>query len=377
MTALVALLAGCGGPGDEVTIDKTRLAAGPSKPALPGADLRSRLRMQSGERPAAAAPQGDPSNLFAYEVPEGWEELPPTQFRIVNLRSTKDPLAEITLSFLGGDGGGLDANLNRWRAQVGLEAATPAEVASYPKISMFGGDATYVEFEGSYQGMGGPKIEDGALYGAVLSRGGGTMFLKMTGPRETVSKERESFKGFVQSIALTPEAMNRARGGGDTADPHGPGGPPQAPPAASSGEARPSPLTWSAPAGWAEEAASSPFREVTFRRDGVEMYVSLARGGALPNINRWAGQLGLDELDAAGLEALPRAPMLGREAYVFEGEGTLKGMRDPAPKPDQRMLAALVEDDGLIVTVKATGPSAAVDALRVDFFELLANLAKR
>lgn len=377
IAALTLLAAGCGGPGDVVEIDKTRIAAEPSKQVLAGVDLRSRLGMGSAqESQPAQAPQPDLANMFEYDLPDGWEALPPTQFRLVNLRNLDDPMAEITLTFLGGNGGGLGANINRWRGQVGLDPATPAEIGAYPKRTIFGNEATYVEFTGSYQGMGGPKIEDGALYGAIFSRGGGTLFVKMTGPRETLEAQRDTFATFLDSLDVKPEARGEQPGG---QSPHStqqlPQQQQQSGPGA--GNPRPSPLTWQAPAGWSEEAAPNPFREVTFRSGDVEMYISLARGGALPNINRWAGQLGLAALDDAALEALPRVPMLEREAYIYEGEGTLKGMRDPAPKPGQRMLAALVDDGGLIVTVKMTGPTDAVDAARADFMSLIASIGKR
>ncbi|MEM6567420.1 MAG: hypothetical protein AAF957_03360 [Planctomycetota bacterium] len=382
--ALATSLSACGGPGDVVEITKTRVAAVPSKTALPGADVRSRLGMRNrpdgpGQGQAAPSPQ-DAGSLFDFDLPEGWEELAPTQFRLVNLRSKSDPTAEITLSFLGGDGGGLTANVNRWRGQVGLEAASDLEVQAYPKRIVLGVEATYLEFTGPYQGMGGPKIEDGALYGAIFSEGGGTLFIKMTGPRETLEANRDTFTAFLDSLRINAPQQQAGPTSGDAA-PHQMVRPtPQegAPAGAGATQERPpSPLVWTTPSGWTEEAGTSRFREVTFRKGGVEMYISLARGGVLPNVNRWAKQLGMDELDDAALEALPRSPMLGRSATIFEGEGTLKAMRDPMPKPDQRMLAAIVEDGGLIVTVKTIGPSAEVDAARNDFHALITTIANR
>ena len=374
---LLAAASACGSGDGTVQIEKTRIAAVPSKAALPGIDLRSRLGMNSsgGDMSNPGGAPAQPANaapLFEYDLPDGWEALEPTQFRLVNLRFRAVPMAEITLTVLGGDGGGLAANINRWRGQCGLAPASDLEVAAYPKVQIFENEATYVEMTGSYQGMGGPKIEDGGLYGAILNRGGRALFVKMTGPRQTIEAEREHFMTFMETLGLAPleapTAPHATQGG--TA-------PPLAPAGGDAGTQRPSPLTWVGPPGWSEQLAPSPYREVTFQLGDVEMYISLARGGATANINRWAGQLGLPALDAAGVDALPRAPMLGREAIIFEGEGTLKGMRDPAPKPDQRMLAALVEDGGLIVTVKTTGPSAAVDAARDDFFALIASIANR
>ena len=68
-----------------------------------------------------------------------------------------------------------------------------------------------------------------------------------------------------------------------------------------------------------------------------------------------------------------------RFRYKCEGRGAgaLQGMRDPEPKPDQRMLAAIVENAGVIVTLKATGPSAEVAAIRADFISLANSIGVR
>ena len=48
--------------------------------------------------------------------------------RLVNLRPAGDPSAECSLVVLGGDGGGLTANVNRWGDQMGLGPLSEEEV---------------------------------------------------------------------------------------------------------------------------------------------------------------------------------------------------------------------------------------------------------
>ena len=356
------LAASCG-PGEVVEIDGRRTGERPSLPVRPDATITDRLPLT--QRPAAAAGSQAPrdpargsapsatelATLFDYDVPAGWEELPPTQFRIVNLRLGESPPAEISLVMLMGDGGGVRANVDRWRRQVGLAPMSDEEFLGLEERTLLDNPAAYVELEGSYEGMDGTRIERAGLFGLVFARNESALFVKMTGPAEVLEAERERFHGFLDSLRLKE--------------------PSQAP------AARASALRWSTPAGWQEEPPSSQFREVTFRKGEVEMYVSVARGGVLANVNRWSAQLGLEPLDDAGLAALPTTPMMGMTATVFEGVGPLRGMRDPAPKPDQRMLAAIVEDSGTIVTLKATGPSAAVAEARADFMALAASIAPR
>ncbi len=303
--------------------------------------------------------------MFDYELPAGWEELPPTQFRIINLQVPAEPQpAQVSLTMLMGDGGGVRANIDRWRRQVGLAPMSDEEFNGLEERTMFDQPATYVELEGSYEGMDGTRITNAGLFGAVFARGQSALFVKMTGPSELLGSQRPAFHSFLDSLALADPS--RAASGPGAAQ--GAGG---------SADAPPSSLTWATPYGWTEEAATSSFREVTFRKGPVEMYISMARGGVLANINRWAGQLGLESLDQAGVDALERTPMMGMTATVFEGVGALQGMRDPAPKPDQRMLAAIVENAGVIVTLKATGPSGDVAAIRDDFLSLAGSIGAR
>lgn len=310
--------------------------------------------------------------MFDYELPDGWEEQPPTQFRIINLRvpaespTAGSPAAEVTLTMLMGDGGGVRANIDRWRRQVGLAPMSDEEFLGLGQRILFDQPATYVELEGSYEGMDGTRITDAGLFGAVFARGQSALFVKMTGPSELLVAQRSAFLGFLDSLSLGSPP------GGDGGAGAAPGGG-----AGARAGAPPSSLSWATPYGWTEEAATSSFREVTFRKGAVEMYISVARGGVLANINRWAGQLGLDPLDQAGLEALETTSMLGLTATIFEGVGALQGMRDPAPKPDQRMLAAIVESGGVIVTLKAIGPSEDVAAIRGDFLGLAGSIGAR
>ena len=118
------------------------------------------------------------AELFEYEVPEGWEQLPPTQFRIVNLRLGAEPPAEITLVMLMGDGGGVRANVDRWRRQVGLAPMSDEEFLALEDRTLFDNPAKYVELRGSYEGMDGTRIADAGLYGAIFARNQSALFVK-------------------------------------------------------------------------------------------------------------------------------------------------------------------------------------------------------
>ena len=84
---------------------------------------------------------------IAWTTPAGWTELPPTAMRTANFHPGGDPHADCYLTLLNGDGGGLGANVNRWRAQLSLPALSPSEIDALPRRTFVGGDAVFVFVE--------------------------------------------------------------------------------------------------------------------------------------------------------------------------------------------------------------------------------------
>ncbi|KRP37786.1 MAG: hypothetical protein ABS34_01135 [Opitutaceae bacterium BACL24 MAG-120322-bin51] len=135
---------------------------------------------------------------IGYITPEGWEKLTASGIRKANLKVTDDTgSAEITILTFPGDVGGHLANINRWRGQVGLEAATaedlPASTAGY---DISGHSGLYVRLEGETQ----------SILGALLPFHGSTWFFKMLGDTPTVLANEASMKQFLDSIELEDHA---------------------------------------------------------------------------------------------------------------------------------------------------------------------------
>ena len=81
--------------------------------------------------PAAAAP-GPP----AYDVPPGWQPIKATGMRVAAFKVVdRDKAAEVTVIPLAGQAGGILANINRWRKEVGLPDMTEEQSARTRKCS--------------------------------------------------------------------------------------------------------------------------------------------------------------------------------------------------------------------------------------------------
>lgn len=166
-------------------IEERRVLSGPR----PG----PRVTADTGARPGEGREQGweAPRAGLAWELPPGWKEHPPTQPRVGSFVVPSRPGLECSVTLLSGAGGGLAANVNRWRGQLGLTALGAAEFAALPTLSVLGHPARLVEVENDGSG----------LLGVVCELGAETVFIKMTGPAGALREERENFIAFCRSLS--------------------------------------------------------------------------------------------------------------------------------------------------------------------------------
>jgi hypothetical protein len=174
-----------------------------------GSVARSAASEPLGSAPGSTANASSNSNSnssgaggggLRWSTPAGWSELPTTALRVANFRVGDDERAECYLTLLAGNGGGLAANVNRWRAQMGLGALSADEVAKLPRKTLLGADATLVDLRGSFSGMGGAALDDARLVGLLAIGPQGAAFLKMTGPSSALENQLDSFLALAASL---------------------------------------------------------------------------------------------------------------------------------------------------------------------------------
>jgi hypothetical protein len=140
------------------------------------------------------APEPVANETLAYDIPAGWQPqpVPPGSMRLAAFKVTAgDQSAELTIIMLPGEAGGLLANVNRWRDQLGLPATTAAQL---PK------EATMLDSKAgpvAVVDLGGPK---GRTLGGTLLLGGRSWFIKLTGPTDVVAGQKAAFETFVKSL---------------------------------------------------------------------------------------------------------------------------------------------------------------------------------
>ncbi len=391
LAALLLLVAGCDEPSGPRAYTRTRVASRASAEVKPGASLEARFRMAAPAaghaggpaQPSAPAP---PQQLpFAWEVPAGWTEQPPTSMRLVNLQAGH-PEAECYLTFLGGAGGGLVANVNRWRQQMALPALPDEAIEALPRREVLGKPGVLVELEGAFSGMGGPVREGWAMVGVILAASNGTLFVKMTGPAEVVAEQRPRLEAFLESLRIRQDVIDEAgappsgddapppaSGGADSGAALPPGHPAVGPSAGASGEGE---LGFDLPSGWRRvpDPAGS-MRALTFALDAApeaECYVGALRGpvaGAEQTLASWRRQFG----DAEPARAEVGDAVLGQPATWVELAGTYGDLRG-GTHADWMLLGAIVAQGEETLFVKLVGPRVAIEGERERFASLCTSL---
>jgi hypothetical protein len=130
-----------------------------------------------------------------YTLPEGWRKArakPPTLAAF--LVTEGDKQGEVTISAFGGPAGGLLANVNRWRGQVGLPEIDEVQLEKdkdLKKITVDNTDAHFIT-------IAGQKGE--SILGALVPRANQTWFFKMKGPADLIDKQKAAFDNFLASV---------------------------------------------------------------------------------------------------------------------------------------------------------------------------------
>ncbi|MDA7503853.1 hypothetical protein N8553_02605 [bacterium] len=264
-----------------------------------------------------------------YELPENWKATsgPAPVFQTIQVSENNDEAA-LTVTPLPAPAsdpvGYLKGNLNRWRRQLGLgplsspewlaEAMEASEVVSIPKGDQF---ITLVHIQGTTEKFG--KTE---MLVAMISD--------------------QSLTG-TAAMATRPDA----------------GTPPTPKPVSNV-------VKYDTPEGWLEsEGNAMRLVSLAAKHESGIADVSVIRlpggGDILPNINRWRGQVKLEPLEEDKLnESLETVEVDGMPGKLSLLEG-----------PEESILAAIIEQDGVKWFFKMQGPTPAVKAEQEHFREFI------
>jgi hypothetical protein len=161
-----------------------------------------------GSAPATpAAPEaagGGGSGPLEFAKPSGWREEKPSstmrraQFTLPRAEGDGEDGSVVVFHF-GGEGGGVQANLDRWIGFVeGGKSSAKTE-----KLEVNGMPVTFLDVSGTYDAgaamAGSGKKPDWRVLGAIIEAPSGNWFVRAAGPRKTMESHAAAFREYVQS----------------------------------------------------------------------------------------------------------------------------------------------------------------------------------
>jgi len=150
---------------------------------------------------AADAPKQFKVGDYTFSRPAKWESVEPSSaMRKAQLRVPGEKAsADVIFFYFGpGDGGGTQANVDRWLGQFSNATNKKVNETKVGKRKVI-----YVSTEGTYAGgmpghPGGGELANYALLGAIVESDNGNVFIKMTGPTTVVKSADSDFRKMVE-----------------------------------------------------------------------------------------------------------------------------------------------------------------------------------
>ncbi len=205
-------------------------------------------------------PTVQPSKV-TWTIPDGWEKIDKqVPMRYATFLTPQN--LEVTVAVFPGDVGGLLANVNRWRGQVGLDSIEEHELERNA-VPILGTNSYVIDIEG---------LENRLICTSVSLGDGSTWFVKTIGNSSAAGRIKGDMVTFSESFRIMDSTKL---------------------------EEPSTPLIeWKPPANWSvDQGASSMLMAAYVTELGARITLTQLGGdggGLLNNINRWRGQLGLE-----------------------------------------------------------------------------------
>ena len=134
---------------------------------------------------------------LSWEKPESWIETSGHAMRLVsfNVPFSKG-IGDLSMTTFEGSSGGVEANVNRWREQIGLELLNSSEIKE-SSVNMDGKLGKYEFFK-----LVNEKNPDSAILSAIFQLETSTLFVKLSIDSTGIEETENDFITFCKSIHL-------------------------------------------------------------------------------------------------------------------------------------------------------------------------------
>ena len=230
---VAAIFAGCDSAPEKVAKAKDNVEVEKSKAAEANSQDKKSAEpdAKSGSSESKDEPQAEKvipeagafdvvvaKGALSFKAPGSWEKGTPkssfVEYEIsVPSRDGDDKDGRLTISRAGGS---VEANINRWFGQYSQpDGGETKDVAKVTESKIGDNEVTWVDIPGTLMDkQGGPmspgpmvERENYQMLAAIIQAGEhGQCFVKLYGPRKTISDNADAFKAFVESLKINDEA---------------------------------------------------------------------------------------------------------------------------------------------------------------------------
>jgi hypothetical protein len=149
------------------------------------------------------------NGMLTMTQPEGWKKVE-VRSRIIeaefSIPKAMDDKDDGRLTFMAA-GGGVDANIERWKSQFDPAKGEARIKSSVEKSKIGDAEVHMVDIEGTFKSQsGGPLgptdvLEGYRLMGAIIVQANGNeYYVKLTGPAKTIEENTEKFQEMIKSL---------------------------------------------------------------------------------------------------------------------------------------------------------------------------------
>jgi HEAT repeat protein len=170
-----------------------------SKLSLPLASLLAAILVSLGQAQDREKP--------IFQAPKGWRAVEAGPFAAARFFIEGDWIASVTVMALPGDGGGLAANANRWRGQLGLPPWTQEDALKAAQSIKIDGIAGHTLDLTGPEVTGKPGLR---ILVAVAKRADQTWYFLLRGPAGVVGEQKADFDRFLKSVRFEPAGAQPA-----------------------------------------------------------------------------------------------------------------------------------------------------------------------
>ena len=141
-----------------------------------------------------------------WSTPSEWIVKQGSGMRLVSFTTKENSSLDVSIVALGGQAGGLSANINRWLKQINLPEMSEADLQNFlaqqKKFTSAGGlEVTLLDFPSLQKNT---QDKTPSMLAAIIGLNDQTVFVKMTGTLSEIERNRTIFASLCQSLKSRP-----------------------------------------------------------------------------------------------------------------------------------------------------------------------------